>query len=117
LLFKLTVSTDSGEDSDNKSITTLVAPSDDGGGKSNIDASASTLVKEDESDPDILVLGFQELDLSTGALVYYTDTTREDAWTTAAFAGLGEKAELYEKVVRHFSQDEHPVLTLVLADF
>ncbi len=55
-------------------------------------------VAEDPSDPDILVLGFQELDLSTEALLYSTKTTREDAWCTAVFAGLGEKAVLYEKV-------------------
>lgn len=49
-------------------------------------------------DPDILILGFQELDLSTEALLYSTSTVREEAWTTAAFAALGEKAESYEKV-------------------
>ena len=53
----------------------------------------------DEVDiPDLIVLGFQELDLSAGALLYSTETTREDAWFTAIMAGLGEKAELYEKV-------------------
>lgn len=49
-------------------------------------------------DPDLIVLGFQELDLSAGALLYSTETTREDAWFTAALAGLGEKAVEYEKV-------------------
>lgn len=49
-------------------------------------------------DPDLIVLGFQELDLSAGALLYSTETTREDAWVTAALAGLGEKAVDYEKV-------------------
>lgn len=48
--------------------------------------------------PDLIVLGFQELDLSAGALLYSTETTREDAWYTAIMAGLGEKAERYEKV-------------------
>lgn len=48
--------------------------------------------------PDILVLGFQELDLSTEALLYSTGTTREDAWNRAIFAALGEKAVRYEKV-------------------
>ncbi|KZT05009.1 DNase I-like protein [Laetiporus sulphureus 93-53] len=52
----------------------------------------------DVADPDLLVLAFQELDLSTEALLYSTKTTREDAWCTAAFAGLGEKAILYEKL-------------------
>lgn len=55
-------------------------------------------VAEDSSDPDMLVLGFQELDLSTEALLYSTKTIREEAWCTAVFAGLGEKAILYEKV-------------------
>ena len=55
-------------------------------------------VPEDPADPDMLVLGFQELDLSTGALLYSSESTREDAWCMAVFAGLGEKAILYEKV-------------------
>ncbi|THH32874.1 hypothetical protein EUX98_g1340 [Antrodiella citrinella] len=49
-------------------------------------------------DPDILVLAFQELDLSTEALLYSTKTTREEAWCAAALAGLGEKAVQYEKL-------------------
>ncbi|KAI0672159.1 DNase I-like protein [Trametes maxima] len=56
-------------------------------------------VYEDPDDPDMLALGFQELDLSTQALLYSTQTTREDAWCMAVFAGLGEKAVLYEKLV------------------
>jgi len=48
--------------------------------------------------PDMLVLNFQELDLSTEALLYSTSTIREDAWCTAIFAALGEKAVLFEKV-------------------
>lgn len=55
-------------------------------------------VQEDRTDPDLLVLGFQELDLSAGALLYATEASREDAWCAAVFAGLGEKAVLYEKV-------------------
>ncbi|KAG6909315.1 hypothetical protein DXG01_001114 [Tephrocybe rancida] len=51
-----------------------------------------------DHDPDLLVLGFQELDLSTEALVYSTGTAREDAWCQAVFAALGEKGDLYEKV-------------------
>ncbi|KAF9238067.1 DNase I-like protein [Melanogaster broomeanus] len=42
-------------------------------------------------DPDLFVLGFQELDLSTEALLYTTSTLKEDAWLTAIFAALGEK--------------------------
>ena len=49
-------------------------------------------------DPDVIVVGFQELDLSAGALLYSTETLRENAWTSAVFAGLGEKRELYDKV-------------------
>ena len=52
----------------------------------------------EEEDPDVIVLGFQELDLSAGALLYSTETTREDAWLNAVLAGLGEKAVEYEKV-------------------
>lgn len=59
-----------------------------------VDKSANIM----QGDPDVIVLGFQELDLSTGALLYSTETTREDAWFSAAMAGLGEKAEHYEKV-------------------
>ncbi|PIL28841.1 hypothetical protein GSI_08887 [Ganoderma sinense ZZ0214-1] len=55
-------------------------------------------VTEEAGDPDVLVLGFQELDLSTEALLYSTKTAREAAWCTAIFAGLGEKAVLYEKL-------------------
>ncbi|KAG1802570.1 DNase I-like protein [Suillus variegatus] len=50
------------------------------------------------SDPDLLVLGFQELDLSTEALLYATSTVREDAWVEAILAGLGERGILYEKL-------------------
>ncbi|RDB17258.1 Inositol polyphosphate 5-phosphatase OCRL-1 [Hypsizygus marmoreus] len=48
--------------------------------------------------PDLLVLGFQELDLSTEALIYSTSTVREDAWCAAVFAALGEKAIHYRKL-------------------
>ena len=61
-------------------------------------ADAPSDVPEDPTDPDMLVLGFQELDLSTEALLYSTKTVREEAWCMAVFAGLGEKAVLYEKV-------------------
>jgi phosphatidylinositol-bisphosphatase len=46
----------------------------------------------------LLVFGFQELDLSTEALIYSTGTAREDAWCLAIFAALGEKGVKYEKV-------------------
>ncbi|KAJ4479376.1 DNase I-like protein [Lentinula aciculospora] len=53
---------------------------------------------QSDPNPDILVLGFEELDLSTEALLYSTSSAREDAWTLAVFAALGEKAEMYEKL-------------------
>lgn len=49
--------------------------------------------------PDVLALGFQELDLSTEALIYSVGSAREDAWTMAIKAALGEKGMDYEKVV------------------
>jgi phosphatidylinositol-bisphosphatase len=52
----------------------------------------------DSDDPDLFVFGFQELDLSTEALLYSSSTTREDAWCYAIFAALGEKGVKYEKV-------------------
>jgi len=55
----------------------------------------------DPDDPDLLVFGFQELDLSTEALIYSTGPAREDAWCLAIFAALGEKAVKYEKVTPH----------------
>lgn len=51
-----------------------------------------------ETDPDIIVLGFQELDLSTEALIYSYTTTREDAWIEAILASLGEVRDQYTKV-------------------
>ncbi|KAJ7620458.1 DNase I-like protein [Roridomyces roridus] len=51
-----------------------------------------------DAGPDLYVLGFQELDLSTEALIYSTTTVKEDAWCTAVFAALGERAEGYEKL-------------------
>ena len=59
---------------------------------------APTIIGDHEG-PDLIVLGFQELDLSTGALLYSTETTREEAWYTAVLAGLGEKAAEYDKVI------------------
>ncbi|KAJ7612324.1 hypothetical protein DFH06DRAFT_1345073 [Mycena polygramma] len=60
----------------------------------------SSLGEKDPRDPapDLLVLGFQELDLSTEALIYATSTLKEEAWCTAALAALGAQAELYEKL-------------------
>ena len=66
--------------------------------QSPVPQGSSNLPPLETEDPDLLVLGFQELDLSTGALLYSSETVREDAWCTAALAGLGEKAEKYQKV-------------------
>jgi len=49
-------------------------------------------------EPDIFVLGFQEIDLSTEALLYAASSTKEEVWMTAITAALGEKGVLYEKV-------------------
>lgn len=48
--------------------------------------------------PDLLVLGFQELDHSAEAYIYSTNVAREEAWCTAAIAALGERGPQYEKV-------------------
>lgn len=48
--------------------------------------------------PTMLVLGFQELDLSTEALIYNTGPAKEDAWVMACIAGLGEEGDEWEKV-------------------
>ncbi|KAK0212373.1 DNase I-like protein [Desarmillaria ectypa] len=51
-----------------------------------------------QNQPDVFVLGFQELDLSTEALIYSTGTAKEDAWRMAIFAALGEWGEHYVKL-------------------
>ncbi|EPT03267.1 hypothetical protein FOMPIDRAFT_1028919 [Fomitopsis schrenkii] len=61
-------------------------------------ADDKTNVAESRGDSDFFVLAFQELDLSAEALLYSTKTAREDAWCAAVFAGLGDKAVLYEKL-------------------
>ncbi|KAG6842849.1 hypothetical protein H0H93_003184, partial [Arthromyces matolae] len=65
---------------------------------SGASSTSTTSVRSDlDTDPDLLVLGFQELDLSTEALVYSLGSAREDAWCQAVLAALGEKRDLYEK--------------------
>ena len=54
--------------------------------------------QESQEEPDLIVLGFQELDLSTEALLYSYTTTREDAWVEAILASLGEVRDQYVKV-------------------
>ncbi|KAL1720460.1 hypothetical protein EV715DRAFT_289427 [Schizophyllum commune] len=52
----------------------------------------------ESSETDLLVFGFQELDLSTEALLYSTSTAKEEAWLKAIFAALGEEGDNYEKL-------------------
>lgn len=47
---------------------------------------------------DMLVIGFQEIDHSTEAFFNFSGSAREEAWTVAILAALGDKAERYEKV-------------------
>ena len=47
---------------------------------------------------DMLMMGFQEIDHSTEALFNFSGHSREEAWTAAILAALGNKAERYEKV-------------------
>ncbi|SGY38778.1 BQ5605_C003g02070 [Microbotryum silenes-dioicae] len=51
----------------------------------------------DVGNAELLVVGFQEFDLSTEALWRYTPT-REDAWRTELMKGLGEQAKDYVKI-------------------
>ncbi|KLO08776.1 DNase I-like protein [Schizopora paradoxa] len=50
------------------------------------------------SDPDILVFGFQELDVSAEALLISYTTDREDMWLNSIFSALGEAGESYTKL-------------------
>ncbi|PFH50872.1 hypothetical protein AMATHDRAFT_60376 [Amanita thiersii Skay4041] len=58
-----------------------------------------SLSDDPEAGPDLLVLGFQELDLSTEALIYSGGVIKEEAWCTAVVAALGEIGPQYEKLV------------------
>ncbi|GJE93071.1 DNase I-like protein [Phanerochaete sordida] len=83
-----------------------------GAASESSDAPVAAPPSGEDDDPDLIVLGFQELDLSASALLYSTETTREDAWLAAAMAGLGEKAVEYEKLA---SKQLVGMLLLVLA--
>ncbi|KAF8491842.1 DNase I-like protein, partial [Russula emetica] len=48
---------------------------------------------------DMLVMGFQEIDHSTEAFFNFAGRAREEAWTAAILAALGDKAKRYEKLV------------------
>ncbi|KAJ7700407.1 Endonuclease/exonuclease/phosphatase [Mycena rosella] len=66
--------------------------------KKEVAPAEKTADADPDTSPDLLVLGFQELDLSTEALIYAASAAREDAWCGAVFAALGERAGLYEKL-------------------
>lgn len=53
---------------------------------------------EDDPLPDIFVFGFQELDLSTEALLYLSITEKEEAWFDAIMEDLGDVSKDYVKV-------------------
>ena len=50
-----------------------------------------------ELDPDLIVLGFQEVDTSSGAYLYYSPA-KEEAWTRAITQALGRRADKYRKL-------------------
>ncbi|KAJ1039583.1 hypothetical protein NDA10_006414 [Ustilago hordei] len=50
-----------------------------------------------EQDPDLIVVGFQEVDASSGAYLYYSPT-REDAWVRSITHALGRRADGYRKM-------------------
>ena len=50
------------------------------------------------SEADMLITGFQEIDHSTEAFLNFAGHAREEVWTEAILAALGDKAERYEKV-------------------
>ncbi|OXG45099.1 inositol-polyphosphate 5-phosphatase [Cryptococcus neoformans Th84] len=54
---------------------------------------------EDEEGSDLIVVGLQEADLRSQALLISQGNSRADSWETALFAGLGDKAGEYEKLV------------------
>lgn len=59
---------------------------------------SSEATDQDTGEPDILIFGFEEVDLSTGALLYSTSTVLEGAWTQTIVTSLGEHAHSYVKV-------------------
>lgn len=59
---------------------------------------SSEATDEDTGEPDILIFGFEEVDLSTGALLYSVSTALEEAWTQAILTSLGQHAHSYVKV-------------------
>ncbi|KAG8976093.1 hypothetical protein FRB90_009338 [Tulasnella sp. 427] len=53
----------------------------------------------EEPIPDIFVFGFQELDLSTEALLYLSTTEKEETWFDAIIEDLGDSSKDYVKLV------------------
>jgi inositol polyphosphate 5-phosphatase INPP5B/F len=68
------------------------------GGEARSETRREISVDQGSLAPSMLVLGFQELDLSTEALIYNTGPAKEDAWVMACIAGLGESGDEWEKV-------------------
>ncbi|KIR79357.1 inositol-polyphosphate 5-phosphatase [Cryptococcus gattii EJB2] len=54
---------------------------------------------DDEETSDLIVVGLQEADLRSQALLISQGNSRADSWEVALFAGLGDKAGEYEKLV------------------
>ncbi|WRT63490.1 uncharacterized protein IL334_000395 [Kwoniella shivajii] len=52
-----------------------------------------------KGEEDILVFGFQEADLRRQSLLISQGNSRADGWEAALFAGLGSKADEFEKLV------------------
>ncbi|TPX41049.1 hypothetical protein SeMB42_g05759 [Synchytrium endobioticum] len=65
-------------------------------GRPNTESLAPWLSAE-KDEPDLYVVGLQEMDLSTEAYLV-ADPTRGDAWSAAILNGLGDKKGLYSKV-------------------
>jgi inositol polyphosphate 5-phosphatase INPP5B/F len=90
------------EPSDDSSLETSTAASFDAQNSRNTPTQSSPpssiIPGKDEDLPDMFILGFQELDLSTEALLYSTSTLKADAWISAIFAALGKSAKDYIKV-------------------
>lgn len=65
-----------------------------------IDSHSDSLMQGQAStqEADMLVVAFQEVDLSTEAFFNFIGPAREDAWTVAILAALGDKAKRYKKV-------------------
>ena len=65
-------------------------------------------------EPDMLVFGFQELDLSAEALLYSYTTSREEMWLEAIFAGLGEVRDQYTKASPNLVQPRNVTLMFII---